>query len=63
MPEFLTIFSGEVNSDYTAVDTYNLREMGIVPEELPVLTNIALTIGYTILFVFLAWLILKRRDL
>jgi ABC-2 type transport system permease protein len=63
MPEFLTIFSGKVNGDDTAVDTYSLREMGIVPEELPVLANITLTVGYTILFIFLAWLILRRRNL
>jgi len=63
MPEFLTIFAGKMNGDNQAIDTYSLREMGIMPEELPILVNIILAAGYTILFVFLAWLLLKRRNL
>ncbi|KPK88091.1 MAG: hypothetical protein AMS27_00640 [Bacteroides sp. SM23_62_1] len=63
VPEFLSIFSGNTEVDNTAVDTYSLREMGILQEELPILINILLAAGYTLLFISLAWFLLRRRNL
>jgi hypothetical protein len=62
VPEFLSISSGKRN-DPGDVDTLNLREMGILVEDLPVYLNLLLSIGYTALFIFLAWLLLKKRNL
>ncbi len=63
VPEFLSIFSGNMENNDPAVNTYSLREMGILPEELPVYTDIILAVGYTILFIFLAWVLLRKRNL
>lgn len=63
IPEFLSIFSGNINNNDQAVDTYSLREMGILPEELPIFINIVLAAGYTFLFIFLAWFLLRKRNL
>ncbi len=62
MPEFLSISSGN-QTDPGNVDTLNLREMGILVEDLPVYLNLLLALGYTSLFIFLAWLLLKKRNL
>ncbi len=62
MPEFLSIFSGN-KTDPGNVDTLNLREMGILAEDLPVFLNLLLALGYTALFIGLAWLLLRRRNL
>ncbi len=62
MPEFLSIASGN-DPDPGNVDSLNLREMGLMAEDLPVYLNLILAIGYTALFIFLAWLLLRRRNL
>lgn len=62
MPEFLSISSGN-KADPGNVDTLNLREMGILAEDLPVCLNLLLALGYTALFIGLAWLLLRRRNL
>ena len=62
MPEFLSISSGN-QADPGNVDALNLREMGILAEDLPVYLNLLLSIGYTALFIGLAWLLLRRRNL
>jgi ABC-2 type transport system permease protein len=62
MPEFLSISSGN-QQDPDSVDTLNLREMGILAEDLPVYLNLLLAVGYTALFIFLAWLLLRKRNL
>jgi ABC-2 type transport system permease protein len=62
MPEFLSIASGN-QKDPAGVDTLNLREMGLMVEDLPVYLNLMLAIGYMSLFIFLAWLLLRRRNL
>ena len=62
MPEFLSISSGN-KADPGNVDTLNLREIGILAEDLPVYLNLLLALGYTALFIGLAWLLLRRRNL
>jgi ABC-type transport system involved in multi-copper enzyme maturation permease subunit len=62
MPEFLSISSGN-QADPGNADTLNLREMGILAEDLPVYLNLILALGYTALFIGLAWLLLRRRNL
>lgn len=61
-PEFLSISSGkEVATNQ--MDSLSLREMGILAEDLPVYLNVLLALGYTSIFIFLAYLLLKRRNL
>ncbi len=62
MPEFLSISSGN-QADPGNADALNLREMGILAEDLPVYLNLILALGYTALFIGLAWLLLRRRNL
>lgn len=62
MPEFLSISSGN-KADPGNVDTLNLREIGILAEDLPVFLNLLLALGYTALFIGLAWLLLRKRNL
>ena len=62
MPEFLSISSGN-QADPGNADALNLREMGILAEDLPVYLNLILALGYTSLFIGLAWLLLRRRNL
>ena len=62
MPEFLSISSGN-QADPGNADALNLREMGILAEDLPVYLNLILALGYTTLFIGLAWLLLRRRNL
>ncbi len=62
MPEFLSISSGN-QADPGNADSLNLREMGILAEDLPVYLNLILALGYTALFIGLAWLLLRRRNL
>jgi hypothetical protein len=62
MPEFLSIASGN-DQDPGNVDSLNLREMGLMVEDLPVYLNLLLALGYTSLFIFLAWLLLRRRNM
>jgi ABC-2 type transport system permease protein len=62
MPEFLSIASGN-EQDPADMDALNFREMGLMAEDLPVYLNLMLAIGYTALFIFLAWLLLRRRNL
>jgi ABC-2 type transport system permease protein len=62
MPEFLSIASGN-KQDPSAVDSLNFREMGLMAEDLPVYLNLLLALGYTTVFMFLAWLLLRKRNL
>ena len=61
-PEFLSISSGQ-GAPASDTDMLNLREMGLIPEELPVFLNVMLAMGYTAVFLFLAYLLLHKRDL
>lgn len=61
-PEFLSISSGkEVATGQ--VDALSFREMGLLAEDLPVSLNVLLALGYTSLFIFLACLLLRKRNL
>jgi ABC-type transport system involved in multi-copper enzyme maturation permease subunit len=62
MPEFLSIASGN-DQDPGNVDSLNLREMGLMVDDLPVYLNLLLAVGYTSLFIYLAWLLLRRRNM
>ena len=62
-PEFVSITRGNVQIDGQETDPLSLREGGILPEELPLLTNVLLTAGYTLLFIWLAYFLLKKRNL
>jgi ABC-2 type transport system permease protein len=62
MPEFLSISSGKRPSG-GGVDTLSFREMGLMAEDLPVLVNLMLAIGYTAIFITLAWWLLRKRNL
>jgi ABC-type transport system involved in multi-copper enzyme maturation permease subunit len=61
-PEFLSISSGNQGGDASS-DALNLREIGLVAEDLPVYLNLALALGYTALFIGLAYLLLRNRNL
>ena len=37
--------------------------MGLVAEDLPVYLNVMLALGYTVIFIFLAYILLRKRDL
>jgi ABC-2 type transport system permease protein len=62
-PEFVSITRGNVQINGNEADPLSLREAGILPEELPLLTNVLLTAGYTVLFIWLAYILLKKRNL
>jgi ABC-2 type transport system permease protein len=62
MPEFLSISSGKEQGGSEA-DTFSFREMGLMPEDLPVIMNLILAIGYTAIFITLAYWILQKRNL
>lgn len=62
MPEFLSISSGKQPSG-DEVDTLSFREMGWMAEDLPVIVNLMLALGYTALFITLAWWLLQKRNL
>jgi len=62
-PEFVSITRGNVQINGDEPDPMSLRDAGILPEELPLLTNVLLTAGYTILFLWLAYFLLKKRNL
>lgn len=62
MPEFLSISSGN-QPGTDGVDTLSFREMGLMAEDLPVLLNLLLALGYTAIFISLAYLLLKKRNL
>ncbi len=59
-PEFLSISSGREAQE---ADALSLREIGIVAEDLPVYLNVLLALGYTSIFISLAYILLKRRNL
>lgn len=61
-PEFLSISSGK-EMGTAATDALNLREMGILPQELPLLNDVLLTLLYVSLFVFLILWLLRKRNL
>ncbi len=54
-PEFLSITSGE--------STLDLREMGVLPRELPIYINLLMALIYLAAFVYFSGLILRKRDL
>ena len=62
-PEFLSISTGNQSQNPEDIDTLSLREIGLLPTELPMITNLMLTIAYTALFIYLAYLLLKKRNL
>jgi ABC-2 type transport system permease protein len=62
LPEFLSIASGN-DQNPGNVDSLNLREIGLMAEDLPVYLNLLLAIAYTSLFIFLAWLLLRKRNM
>ncbi len=62
MPEFLSISSGN-QTGAEEVDTLSFREMGLMAEDLPVYANLLLALGYTSIFIGLAWLLLRKRNL
>ena len=62
LPEFLSISSGN-QAGAEGVDTLSFREMGLMAEDLPVLVNLLLALGYTALFISLAYLLLRKRNL
>ncbi|MFC2112073.1 ABC transporter permease [Bacteroidota bacterium] len=62
LPEFLSIFSGNQEMP-EGVDTLSFREMGLMAEDLPVIVNLMLALGYTAIFISLAYLLLKKRNL
>ncbi len=62
IPEFLSIASGR-QPDPGQMDTLSFREMGLMVEDLPVYVNLLLALGYTALFVGLAYLLLRKRNL
>jgi len=57
-PEFLSISSGD-----QASDSLNFREMGLMAEDLPVYFNLLLAVTYISIFVGLAYLLLRKRNL
>ncbi|MFC2081212.1 hypothetical protein ACFLR8_03280 [Bacteroidota bacterium] len=61
-PEFLSISSGNQPGTDNA-DSLSFREMGLVAEDLPVYLNLLLAIGYTAIFIGLAFLLLRKRNL
>jgi hypothetical protein len=61
-PEFLSISSGNQQGSNQA-DSLSFREMGLMAEDLPVLANLGLALGYTAIFIFLAYLMLQKRNL
>ncbi len=60
-PEFLSITSqgGFVQGG----EELSLREMGILPEEPSLLISLALALGWTVIFLALSYVLIKRRDL
>lgn len=62
MPEFLSISSGN-QAGIDGVDTLSFREMGLMAEDLPVYLNLLLALGYTAIFISLAYLLLRKRNL
>jgi ABC-type transport system involved in multi-copper enzyme maturation permease subunit len=61
-PEFLSISSGK-EMDASVTDALNLRDMGILPHELPLFNNVLLTLVYVGLFVFIILWLLRKRNL
>jgi ABC-type transport system involved in multi-copper enzyme maturation permease subunit len=61
-PEIVSITSGRQVENGDA-DTLSFREMGLLAEDLPVYLNLSLALGYTAIFIFLAYLLLQRRNL
>ncbi|MCK4749384.1 MAG: ABC transporter permease subunit, partial [Bacteroidales bacterium] len=62
MPEFLSISSGNKQGT-DGVDNLSFREMGLMAEDLPVYLNLLLALGYTAIFISLAYLLLRKRNL
>ena len=61
-PEFLSISSGN-QPGTDAVDSLSFREMGLIAEDLPVYLNLILSLAYIAIFIALAVLLLRKRDL
>lgn len=62
MPEFLSISSGN-QAGTDGVNTLSFREMGLMAEDLPVYLNLLLALGYTAIFISLAYLLLRKQNL
>lgn len=60
MPEFLQLASSgnSVNSD-----SLSFENMGIMAKQLPQFTNLIMAVVYILLFGFLTWMLVKKRDL
>ena len=61
-PEFLSISSGR-QGDVNGVDSLSFREMGLMAEDLAVYLNLFLAVGYTAVFIGLAYTLLRKRNL
>lgn len=61
-PEFLSISSGK-QSVVNGADSLSFREMGLLAEDIPVYLNLILALGYTAIFIGLAYILLKKRNL
>ena len=61
-PEFLSISSGKQQGAGN-VDNLSFRELGLLAEDLPVYLNMLLALGYTAIFIFLVYLLLRKRNL
>ena len=62
LPDFLSISSGNQKGQ-DGFNTLSFREMGLMADDLPVIVNLMLALGYTAIFISLAYLLLKKRNL
>lgn len=60
VPEFLKLASQGGNMD---PDALSFEQIGLMVKQLPQSTNIVMAAVYVILFGFLTWLLVKKRDL
>lgn len=59
-PEFLQLASSGTNS---GSDSLTFESIGIMAKQLPQNTNIVMAVVYVLIFGFLTWLLVKKRDL
>jgi len=62
-PEFLSVTSEESMLDVTGQGNFNLDTIRITPESLPMSVTIPLAMVYIGIFVFLIFLLVRKRDL
>jgi len=60
VPEFLQLTSSGAN---TASESLTFENIGIMSRQLPQSTNIIMAVVYVLIFAFLTWLLVKKRDL